>query len=156
MLTRFAVVVIAACLSAAAPMALCHAQEYYYDLDTTYEVVPASSRIAVQFDTTRAVPTESEFFTAHTCLNPAGPVTYLHRGFWVYGLNPQYGYEVAAAEVQSDPAVHRAVPVYVTPADMAEFKVSDLVDVQFDVGLSREEALALLASHGLRFVDSST
>jgi subtilisin family serine protease len=80
---------------------------------------------------------------------------YLQRGFWVYGLQPSYGYDASAAELLADPAIHRVVPIYITPADSAEFKVSDLIDVQFDLDLSRDAALALLTSHGLRFVDSS-
>ncbi len=73
---------------AAASGPVCFAQEFYYDLDTTYAVVPSQSKIAVQFDTTRPVPAQSEFIAAHSCLNASTEVKYLHRGFWVYGLQP--------------------------------------------------------------------
>jgi hypothetical protein len=85
----------------------------------------------------------------------SGEGQYLDRGFWLYGLQPSYGYDSAAAELLADMTVHRVLPVYRWPMGSSEFEVSDLVDVQFDDGLSESEALALLASHGLRFVQAS-
>jgi len=152
MLSKMTIVLLAACTLAASPGSLAFALEFYYGLDTTYAVVPSDLNIAVQFDTTRQVPAPADFITAHSCLN--GEVEYLDRGFWVYGLQPSYGYPASAADLLSDAAVHRVLPVYRWATDSAEFKVSDLVDVQFDDSLPQSEALALLASHGLRFIDS--
>ena len=155
MLRRFMIVLMAACVLTVASGPLSLAQEFYYDLDTTYAVIPSASKIGVQFDTTQTIRAQGEFFVAHPCLDASVVATYLDRGFWIYGLQPSYGYEASAVELRADPAVHRVAPIYITPADSAEFKVSDLVDVQFDLDLSRDAALALLAAHGLRLVDSS-
>lgn len=58
MLTRFVIILTAVCVLTAAPGSLCLAQEFYYDLDTTYQVVPSNLKIAVQFDTTRMCATD--------------------------------------------------------------------------------------------------
>jgi hypothetical protein len=105
MLSNKTIVLLAACALAASPRSLSFAQEFYYDLDTTYVVVPSDLKIAVQFDTTLQASAPADFITAHSCLN--GEVEYLDRGFWVYGLQPSYGYVASAADLLSDAAVHR-------------------------------------------------
>ncbi|MBI5868293.1 MAG: S8 family serine peptidase [candidate division Zixibacteria bacterium] len=156
MLMRILVTLIAVGTLTAAGGSLSLAQEFYYDLNIQYNLVPSSQKIGVQLDTTQTMQTQSEFFTVHPCLDASVTPEYLQRGFWIYGLQPGYGFEGATSDLHTDASVNRVVPVYMTQSDLAEFKVTDLVDVQFDIGLSHDSALGLLASHGLRFVDSST
>ncbi len=156
MLTRLVIAVTAVCILIVASGPLCFAEEFYFDLDTTYAVIPSALKIAVQFDTAQTIQAQSGIFAAHPCLDASVEPSYLQRGFSVYALQPGYGFEASAADLRADASVDRVVPVYVTPAGSSEFKVSDLVDVQFDVGLPHDSALTLLASHGLRFVDSSS
>ena len=118
-------------------------------------MILSDSKIGLQFDTAQTARTQSDFFAAHPCLDPSIQATYLHRGFWIYGMRQSYGYEAAAADLCSDPTVNRALPIYTSIGGLSEFRVSDLIDIQFDLVLSRESALELLAAHGLRFVDSS-
>ncbi|HWO56101.1 MAG TPA: S8 family serine peptidase [bacterium] len=147
------------CLTAAAlltaatgPLA---AQEFYFDQDRTYPVVPSDARIAIQFDTTRPVPQIEAFVAGHPCLQAGQSGTYLARGFHIFELQDGCGYLSAAAEMQADPAVNRALPVYRVVSDSAEFKVTDLIDVQFRDDLSADSGLAILAEFGLHFVDSN-
>jgi len=93
---RAAFIVLGAIALSAIPGSVCVAQEFYYDLDTTYTVTPSDLKIAVQFDTTVHARSQSEFYIDHPCLDPATEVSYVDRGYWVYGLNPSYGYEASA------------------------------------------------------------
>ena len=132
------------------------AQEFYRDLDTTYEVVPSEFKIAIQFDTIQSMRAQSEFFAAHPCLDTSVEATYLHRGFWIYGLQLSYGYEASATELRTDPTVHRVVPIYMTPSDSAEFKTTDLIDVQFEENMTSDAMQAILHASGVHFVEADT
>jgi len=131
------------------------ADDFYYDLDSVYHVVPSNSRIAVQFDVSQ-VPTQPiDFAASQPCLDDTVTVDHLARGFWVFGIESGCNYPATAASVITDPTVRRVLPVYVTVADGAEFKVTDLVSVQFDTLLSVDSCLSILAEFGLSFVDSN-
>ncbi|MEW5702069.1 MAG: S8 family serine peptidase [Candidatus Zixiibacteriota bacterium] len=147
-------------LSAAVAVAVCAApdvaaQEFYFDLDSTYAIAHSDSKIAVQFDTTITHLEQAEFLATHPCLDDTIPAEYLARGFWTYGLQPPWDYDSASAGLLADPAVHRVVPVYMTLLDSAEFKVTDMVSVQYDADLPTDSALAILDAFGLSFLDSS-
>lgn len=132
-----------------------HSQEFYYDLNSVYEVTPSNEWIAVQFDSTYPQPQLETFAAGHACLDAGDSIAYLHRGFWLFGLATNCGYPTALTELGSDPLVYRVLPVYVTTADGAVFKVSDLIDVQFEEQLSTDSCIALLSLLGLHIVDSS-
>ncbi len=129
--------------------------DYYYDLDSMWTVSSASGKVAIQFDTAQAVPQQSQFFARHSCLDDGVTVTYLHRGFRIYSLAQGCGYSAAATDLLTDSVVNRALPVYLADADSAEFRVTDLIDVQFDESLSSDSCNTVLAGYGLHFADSS-
>jgi hypothetical protein len=74
MLNRTTISMLAVVTVTVFPGSLTFAQEFYYDLDTTYTVVPSDLRIAVQFDTTLQASALTDFVTVHPCLN--GEVDY--------------------------------------------------------------------------------
>jgi len=134
---------------------LAFGQDVLHTLDTSWGVSPSDIRIAVQFDTTSPPPQKSVFFFDHPTLDAAAPVQSLDRGFEVYGIDSESDYETAAADVTSDQAVNRCLPVYIVLHDSSEFRVTDLVDVRFEDGLSEDSAIALLAAHGLVLTDTN-
>ncbi|GAB4329589.1 MAG: hypothetical protein Kow0074_26120 [Candidatus Zixiibacteriota bacterium] len=131
------------------------AQEYYYDLDSIWYVSPSNSKIAVQYDSSYAQPQLAAFLGNHPCLDDQVTPSYLHRGFQIFTITSGCSYATASADVLSDSVVFRALPVYVVDVDNAEFKVTDLIDVQFDEDLSTDSCHNLLEAYGLHFVDSS-
>jgi len=130
-------------------------QDFYYDLDSIWYVTPSTEWIAVQFDSTRPEPQLGTFVANHGCLDGNDTTSYLHRGFYLFGVAEGWTYATAAASLTSDSVVYRALPVYMTTADSADFKVTDLIDVQFEENLSTDSCEALLASLGLHIIDSS-
>jgi len=104
--------ILAAALVAIAVGSTAHGQEYYYSGDSAYQVVRSDTRLAIQFDSTFVQGVSGALFDRHPCLNILFTPEYLDRGFSIYGLNPGYGYAASAASLLSDPAVHRALPVY--------------------------------------------
>ncbi len=133
------------------------AQEFYYDLDSAWYVAPSSEKIAIQFDSDSAYAELqiTQFYSNHPCLDDSDTITYLHRGFLVFGVSSPCSYAAAAADLLADTLIRKVVPVYVADIDSAEFKVTDLIDVQFNEELSTDSCMSILSAHGLHFVDSS-
>ena len=130
-------------------------RDFYFDLQTKYYVSRSNSRITIQPDTSHgAIPPDS-LFRNHPCLLRDSGVTYLDRGFYVYHLATGWTFETAEADLFADPEVNRVVPIYVWDTEGAVFKVTDLIDVQFEGKVKRDSALVILSMFNLHFCSES-
>jgi hypothetical protein len=131
------------------------ADDCFYYKEKVFPLTISSKRIVIQLDSTKLAPASVEFFARHPCLEGSASVEQQHKGFAVYSLQSAWTFATAVTDLLRDSVVHRVVPVYFSPPYPAELKYTDVIDVRFRAGLSVDSALALLATYGLRFVDSS-
>ncbi len=132
-----------------------HSEVYHLTKDSAVAIQPSQKRIAVQADSTVTQIVSGTMFDRHPCLDPAVSPEDLGRGFWIYGISNGYGYDNSHADLMNDSAVNRAIPVYLSTSDSAEYRATDLVAIRFDPSLTSSSMASLLASNGLRFVDSA-
>ncbi len=122
--------------------------------DSSIVVVPSPQHITIQFDTTVTSLSSGAFFDRHPCLDQSISPEYIGRGCWIYGMHQQCNYSATASDLLSDATVNRAIPVYIRQADSGELRVTDLITVRFDPGLSAGNMDSLATANGLVFVDS--
>jgi len=127
-------------------------EEFYYDLQTRYYVLRSDVSITIQPDTANGPVSPEGLFDKHPCLLRDSGAAYLDRGFYIYRLAPGWTFYSADLDLRADPAINRVLPIYVTSQEWAAFKVTDLIDVQFEDSVTWDEAERILAGFNLHFV----
>jgi len=129
-------------------------EEFYYDLQTRYYVHRSDVSITIQPDTANGPVSPEGLFDKHPCLLRDSGAAYLDRGFYIYCLAPGWTFSSADLDLRADPAINRVLPVYLWPS-LGEFQVTDLIDVQFEDSVARDEAERILADFNLRYVEEN-